>query len=780
MPRLRQAGWKPPQKKKQKNNTFTNGQTQLVKWLASGNGPVPPEESIELGVEYETEGGTVLLETQQVEKNSVLQAQKLIRDAIETSKDEQEQAIRRAIRELYPYYPREGQLQALRRLVYLRKDLILIAKTSFGKSMILQAVSLLLAKSITLVVLPLSQIGVEQTNYIENIGGRVCFLNRETFSSELLDRIHAGKFTHVLLSPELAISDKFRPTAMHPGFRDRLALVVVDEAHLVAQWGKDFRTDYARLHQLRSLFGRGVPWFACSATLDMKTLHAVIDGLGFSKDVEMLRASINRPELLIQTTWIPKGTHKKAMALRFLFDNGRDQPILQPSQIPKTLVFFDSKNDAYTAMEGCRYWLQHNTQPEEGNVQRCNYTFQEAMDTVKVYHSNIAKADKEAMTKELQKPGSQSKLRVLMTTEALALGVDLQDIDQVVMYRFPKNLQPATLWQCGGRSCRLGQDGKMIILVDQWIQGGIKKRAAKRKIHAKNDDSDENISLADSDDEAKEPSHERLQKGGRLSHEERRAKLPKFWYLLANEPTECLRKRFLDYFNEPEVFRSNTRRDWCCSNCNPEYQVSDPTRYLYTEHGSKPGEMDEIIINRLKDWSKEVLSNTLKGLKFIPDRSSILAEEQCAHLAIYIKNATYSMRQCFQAEDLRAILRIWTFSDQLADGLVDVLKNAYQAAFMASIQTPAKRKRVPDDSSQMSTCSNLTWSSALTPESTSQPTPSQHIPVSPWVDINTPLQAYTDMSPPSSTPVPKRQALGMVSGNRRQKMTGGDDLGFKV
>lgn len=50
-----------------------------------------------------------------------------------------------------------------------------------------------------------------------------------------------------------------------------------------------------------------------------------------------------------------------------------------------------------------------------------------------------------------------------MTTEALALGVDLQDIDQVVIYRFPKNLQSATLWQRDGRACRLGQDGKMII-----------------------------------------------------------------------------------------------------------------------------------------------------------------------------------------------------------------------------------------------------------------------------------------------------------------------------
>jgi hypothetical protein len=567
---------------------------------------------------------------------------------------------------------------------------------------------------------------------------------------------------------------------MHPGFRDRLALAVVDEAHLVAQWGKDFRTDYARLHQLRSLFGRDVPWFACSATLDMKTLHTVIEGLGFQKDVEILRTSINRPELLIQTTWIPKGTHKKAMALRFLFDNGPDQPILQPSQIPKTLVFFDSKKDAYTAMKGCRYWLQHNKQPDEANAQHRNYTLQEAMDTVKVYHGNTARANKEALIKELQNPGSLSKLRVLMTTEALALGVDLQDIDQVVLYRFPKNLQPATLWQRGGRACRLGQDGKIIILVDQWIQGGIKKRAAKRKIHVKNDDLEEDPSLADSDDETKEVNPERPQKGGRLSHEERRAKLPEFWYLLANEPTECLRKRFLDYFNEPEEFRANTRCGRCCSHCNPEYQLNDPTRYLYTERGFKPGDMDEIIINHLQDWSKEVLSSTLNGTSFIPDGSSILPEEHCARLAAYIKNTTSSERECFQAKDLQTILGTWTLSNQLAEGLVDVLKNAYQAAFTTSIRTPAKRKHVSNDSSQMSECSNLTWSSAFTPESTSQPTPSQNTPIAPWVDINTPFQSSTDMLPPSETPVPKRKALGVVSGNRCPMMRGGEDRGFKI
>lgn len=768
MPDRRPSRRKPPRKYKAKLNDPGNGQAQLDNWLASENNHASSKagEPIELGVEYETEDATVLLEKQQVEKNSVLQAQNLIRNAIGKSKDEQDQAIRAAIRELYPYYPREGQLQALRQLVYLRKDLILIAKTSFGKSMILQAVSILLAKAITLVVLPLNQIGAEQTNYIQNIGGRPCFLNAETFSAELLEEIQAGIFTHVLLSPELAISDKFRPTATNPGFQSRLALVVVDEAHLVAQWGKDFRTDYARLHQLRSLFGRDVPWFACSATLDLKTLHVIIEGLGFQKDVEILRTSINRPELLIQAAWIPTGAHKKATALRFLFDNGPCQPILRPSRIPKTFVFFDSKNDAYAAMENCRHWLQHNKQPEGTKTQHCSYTFHEAMNTVKVYHSNTAKTDKEAMIKDLQKPGSQSKLRVLMTTEALALGVDLQDIDQVVIYRFPRNLQPATLWQRGGRACRIGQDGKIIILIDQWMRGGIEKRAMKRNICASDGDLEKDASLADSDNEAEEADPERRQKGGHLSHEERRGKLPEFWYLLANEPTGCLRKRFLDYFNEPERFRSHTRFDRCCSSCNPEYQLNDPTRYLYTERGFKPGEMDKTIINQLKNWSRDAIPSTFEGAKFKPDRSSILAEEECAQLATYIQQATYSERECFNAKDLRTILGTWSWSDQLAERLVAVLKSTFRAAFMASIQTPVKRKRASNDSSQMSECSNLTWST-LTPESINQPTPSQNI--SPWVDTNTPSQASMDMYCPSASPGPKRKALSMVSGNRRQR-----------
>jgi superfamily II DNA helicase RecQ len=140
--------------------------------------------------------------------------------------------------------------------------------------MILPAVPILFRKSIAIILLPLNQIGEEQAESITRIGGKPCFLNAETISRKLLNQVQQGLFTHTLINPELAISDDFRRIASNPAFKEQLSLVVVDEAHLVSQWGRAFRPAYARLNQLRSYLGMAVPWFACSATLDPDTLEA--------------------------------------------------------------------------------------------------------------------------------------------------------------------------------------------------------------------------------------------------------------------------------------------------------------------------------------------------------------------------------------------------------------------------------------------------------------------------------------------------------------------------
>src|SRR3981189_72817 len=130
------------------------------------------ETSVQLEVELTDEAGNTIVETRVVSADQAAQAQRIIAGAGRAEEAEQNKAIDEAIQLLYPYAPREGQRNALRQLIYKRKDLILIAKTSFGKSMILQAVSILIRKSTTVVVLPLDQIGLEQAEYITRIGGR--------------------------------------------------------------------------------------------------------------------------------------------------------------------------------------------------------------------------------------------------------------------------------------------------------------------------------------------------------------------------------------------------------------------------------------------------------------------------------------------------------------------------------------------------------------------------------------------------------------------------------
>jgi superfamily II DNA helicase RecQ len=198
--------------------------------------------------------------TSVVTKAQAVQAQKIIADARDKREDQQKTAISDAIQLLYPYAPRDGQRDSLHHLIYRREDLILIAKTSFGKSMILQAVSVLVNKSISIVILPLDRIGQQQASYIEQIGGQPCFLNADNINEKLLMDISNGKYTHILMSPELAVSERLRKTTQDPKFKDRLALVVVDEAHLVSHWGVNFRTDYSRLNLLRTILGPSIPW----------------------------------------------------------------------------------------------------------------------------------------------------------------------------------------------------------------------------------------------------------------------------------------------------------------------------------------------------------------------------------------------------------------------------------------------------------------------------------------------------------------------------------------
>lgn len=694
------------------------------------------EMEIQLEVELVNPHGGVTTQAQAISIDMVKKAQDTIASAVAKDEILQKEAVDQAVSYLYPYRPRTGQRDALHHLIYRQKDLILIAKTAFGKSMILQAVSVLLRKSITIVILPLDQIGLEQEEYIRRIGGKPCFLNSETINEKLLTQIQKGHFTHILISPELAIGDKFRTTACNPSFKSKLALVVVDEAHLVSQWGRQFRTAYSQLNQLRSFLGRAIPWFLCSATLDSDTLNTLVKSISFEADITIQRTSIDRPEILIRCGYIPRKS--KFSALRFLFSaegTSHREAAFAPHQIPKTVVFFDSKTDAHEALQECRRWL------EKSEFHQYSSTL--AKETIKVFHRNTAKSDKETIISTFQRPGVESTLRVIFATEALGIGVNLPDIRRVVQYGIPKGSEPAILWQRGGRASRDGLDGEMILLIDEWVKGPRSTPITNHKNKSNGSKSLASSQRNDNPDSGEgEDMGRQIQK---LTDDQRRGKMPEFWYNLSNT-NDCLRAQFLDHFNELDEYRAGIRKDRCCSNCNREYQLGKLDQfYLYSERGIGWTSRSRKVLKHINDWSKEQLPLLFPNRSFIPVIDCVLSHDQREELA---KNA----HQILSLDDLRTIVGPWRFFDTHGKSLFDILR----------AQT-APKASVPQGPSQ----SGYTWSPVFTPASMIKITP-QTVGGVQMADSQSAIETAT---PVAQSGIGKRSILGSTSGNIcRKKM----------
>src|SRR5690606_6547793 len=95
------------------------------------------------------------------------------------------------------------------------------------------------------------------------------------------------------LSPE----GLMQPAMLERLSRLKLALIAIDEAHCVSQWGHDFRPDYRSLGRLAEIFP-GVPRLAVTATADARTRDDIRAELHLEGAAEFV-ASFARPEIAL-------------------------------------------------------------------------------------------------------------------------------------------------------------------------------------------------------------------------------------------------------------------------------------------------------------------------------------------------------------------------------------------------------------------------------------------------------------------------------------------------
>jgi ATP-dependent DNA helicase RecQ len=148
------------------------------------------------------------------------------------------------------------------------RDTLAIMPTGGGKSLCYQIPALFL-EGATIVVSPLISLMHDQVMNLKEYGVKSVFLNstqsmKETEAAR--SQILSGAAKIIYVSPEGLLSSKLLSF-----FKQiKISLIAIDEAHCVSQWGHEFRKDYIRLSELKSLFPT-VPMIALTATADAKT-----------------------------------------------------------------------------------------------------------------------------------------------------------------------------------------------------------------------------------------------------------------------------------------------------------------------------------------------------------------------------------------------------------------------------------------------------------------------------------------------------------------------------
>ncbi len=175
------------------------------------------------------------------------------------------------------------------------RNALAVLPTGGGKSVCYQ-IPALLRPGVGLVVSPLIALMSDQVEALRQLGVSAARMDSGLAPEErdaTWRRLAAGQVDLIYLSPEgLMQGAALERLAAAP-----LALIAVDEAHCVSQWGHDFRPEYRALGRLADLFP-DVPRLAVTATADARTRADIRAELRLEGAAEFV-ASFARPELAL-------------------------------------------------------------------------------------------------------------------------------------------------------------------------------------------------------------------------------------------------------------------------------------------------------------------------------------------------------------------------------------------------------------------------------------------------------------------------------------------------
>ena len=311
---------------------------------------------------------------------------------------------------------RDGQEEAIRHIVESRGRLLVVQKTGWGKSFVYFIAIKLLREAgngPALLISPLLALMRNQIAAAGRMGVRAATINSDNLDdwSAVEAKLTRNEVDILLISPERLANERFR-TQVLAGIAARIALLVIDEAHCISDWGHDFRPHYRLLERIVKTLPPNLRLLATTATANNRVMEDLAAVLGPKLDVS--RGNLNRTSLSLQTIRLPSQAERLAWLAQQL-------AVLQGHGIIYTLTVRDANQVAA--------WLK----TRGFNVEA---------------YTGETGDRREALEQALL----NNQVKALVATTALGMGYDKPDLAFVIHYQTPGSV--VAYYQQVGRAGR--------------------------------------------------------------------------------------------------------------------------------------------------------------------------------------------------------------------------------------------------------------------------------------------------------------------------------------
>ena len=343
---------------------------------------------------------------------------------------EQAQTIHSVLRKYWGFESFRPMQEQIIRSIMDGRDTLALMPTGGGKSLTYQ-VPAMASDGICIVVTPLIALMKDQVDNLRKRGISAVAIHSGLSPRQIdiaLDNCVYGDIKFLYIAPERLATEVFRLRVQ----KMNVALLAVDEAHCISQWGYDFRPSYLRIAEVRELIP-DAPILALTASATKLVEQDIIDKLSLAKPA-VLRSSFARDNL--------------SYSVRAVDDKNEQLMRIINNVAGTGIVYVRTREGA----EKIASWLR-----EQG-------------ESADYYHGGLPNAERSLR----QEDWTQGRTRIMVATNAFGMGIDKADVRFVVHYTMCDSLE--SYYQEAGRAGRDGKRSYAILLTSPDDEQRVSKR----------------------------------------------------------------------------------------------------------------------------------------------------------------------------------------------------------------------------------------------------------------------------------------------------------------